>query len=119
MVDKLNLRQDRLNRYALDYSGAVETTLWVPPIEASIVLPQGKVGQPYFAGVATKGGTLPCRFSIALLPGNTGLAFDTNTGVLSGIPTKAFRAENVMIVVSDALGVANKVLRGLVLEVIP
>lgn len=96
--------QLRVNRDALNYRGAVETIMWVPPLRASLVLPEGKVGELYVAAILVSGGKAPYHFSAEFLPKNTGLTFDRETGVLSGTPTHAFHAEGLMFVVSDGLG---------------
>ncbi|HLZ66155.1 MAG TPA: putative Ig domain-containing protein [Aliidongia sp.] len=86
------------NTFILTVNSVVTATQQV----ASAVLTQGHAATP-FAPVTGGGGTTPLSYSVSpTLP--AGLAFDTNSGQITGTPTAASVATTYTVTVTDAVG---------------
>lgn len=71
-----------------------------------LTLPHGDVGISYFQTISVSGGIAPYTFSVTAGALPAGLTLDSNTGVISGIPTTVETA-NFTITAVDALTCAK------------
>ena len=70
-------------------SGALSPAAVVPLQITTTELPTGRAGVPYSAPISVSGGTAPTQWSVAAGSLPSGLAMDSQTGVISGTPASA------------------------------
>ncbi|MFH1748635.1 MAG: Ig domain-containing protein [Planctomycetota bacterium] len=69
-------------------------------LQLDATLPVGRINEAYSATPAVTGGGEPYSFDVVGLP--AGLAFDEDTGVISGIPLNTYDARPLEITVTDS-----------------
>jgi hypothetical protein len=78
-------------------------TINPPPFILTTTLKSGVIGVQYTETLLVTGGTLPITWSVSGgLP--TGLAFNTGTGVISGIPTNSVEEKPITVTAIDSTG---------------
>ena len=86
-------------------TAAYTLTIEDPPKITTAALPDGLSGQPYNQKMGVSGGIPPYRWYLSA-SWDPGLQFDSNTGTVSGIPTKT-NTYDLSIGVLDSLGLGE------------